>query len=205
MSASKKQKICEDILLTFENEIIGLYASPNKIDQDLFCGICKEPYKDPRVLFCGHIFCRSCFTDIDKCPCCKASIQKTIKRMDKFPPVIHFRDKCDSLMIKCSSEGCPFESERRSMIDHSKVCKQRHIPCEMKRYGCDWNGLFEGLKDHKKECVFSKLKPFIEKTEERMIQMKHQLNQHDERIYSRPEFDENGRSSQSTGQVREEI
>ena len=43
------------------------------------CPVCFEPYKDPRLLKCGHQFCQSCLTDITKyttqghipCPVCR--------------------------------------------------------------------------------------------------------------------------------------
>ena len=69
----------------------------------------------------------------------------------------------------------------------------------MKKHGCDWSGSVTSVENHSKECIFLKLKPFLIQSEQRMIDMKGQLNRHEERIYTRPEF------NQDTDQVTEEI
>jgi len=37
------------------------------------CPVCKDEYKDPRRLSCGHIFCRQCIESCMKktCPYCR--------------------------------------------------------------------------------------------------------------------------------------
>ena len=36
------------------------YAEETKISQHLLCGICGEPYFEPRRAPCSHLFCAAC-------------------------------------------------------------------------------------------------------------------------------------------------
>jgi len=40
---------------------------------DLKCPVCKEVYTDPRILSCGHTFCRPCIGALSEraCPICR--------------------------------------------------------------------------------------------------------------------------------------
>jgi peroxin-10 len=58
---------------------IGASAdSPVETEQQRKCTLCLEPYKDPSVTTCGHVFCWECVMDWVKekpeCPLCRQSI-----------------------------------------------------------------------------------------------------------------------------------
>ena len=44
----KKQRMDEQLYVRYEKEIIGTYDDPDTIDPSLFCGVCREPFIDPR-------------------------------------------------------------------------------------------------------------------------------------------------------------
>ena len=55
----------------------GSHKALQKIQDQVTCGICLEPYKQPRLLKCQHVFCEQCLQDLVRggqslpCPQCR--------------------------------------------------------------------------------------------------------------------------------------
>uniref|UniRef100_A0A4W5NHH5 Tripartite motif containing 35-9 n=1 Tax=Hucho hucho TaxID=62062 RepID=A0A4W5NHH5_9TELE len=138
-------------------------------EEDLSCSVCRDIFKDPVLLSCGHSFCKTCLQDTWKqresqeCPLCKRKCSK-----DWYPPNLSLKSLCEAFSqshidsqkstSKISSALCGLHGETLELEDKQPVClvwqdtrQQNHKP------------LPEAVQDHKVSicsCVFSKMRDF---------------------------------------------
>ncbi|AYV78943.1 MAG: TNF receptor-associated factor 2 [Edafosvirus sp.] len=145
-----EQELCgfeKDDIENFDNSII-----------DCICGICTGVYRDPIILSCGHIFCRSClnkhfnsnkdnYNTNRECTYCKK--QST----GELIPVICLKNYIDRFIIHCSTLKCCWSGKIEEYVKHE-------IECEGKVHYCICGEKIEGnkIKDHNtNECLFRKI------------------------------------------------
>lgn len=79
------------------NGTISSIAENFKVDEDLLeqrtketCAVCLEQIKDPAVTPCGHVFCATCATELDKrninCAMCRSKINGFMRVSDENTP-----------------------------------------------------------------------------------------------------------------------
>ncbi len=88
--------------------------SMNKARENLTCAICIETYRDPKMLNCFHIFCKSCLEaltvnsdNVLLCPACRAptTLQNGVEGLNAAHHINHVLEAHDSLskMLSLSS------------------------------------------------------------------------------------------------------
>ena len=93
------------------------YIDVERIDENLFCQVCKRPYEDPRSFVCRHVFCYDCITkskqgDFVYCFSCPTKIPYQSLELVNYP----LQNMLNKLRIKCSICG---ESQlERGKFDH---------------------------------------------------------------------------------------
>ncbi|KAI3369280.1 hypothetical protein L3Q82_007532 [Scortum barcoo] len=99
-------------------------------EEDFFCPVCKEIFKDPVVLSCSHSFCKDCLQswwrekETQECPVCKRRSSKSQ------PPVsLTLKNLCEAFSLqrkqKASAESealCSLHSEKLKLfcLDHQQ-------------------------------------------------------------------------------------
>ncbi len=54
------------------------YVEP--VNDNLICLVCQIPFQQPKLLFCGHVFCNHCITSwltiyhYNECPMCRQTV-----------------------------------------------------------------------------------------------------------------------------------
>ncbi|XP_036842534.1 nuclear factor 7, ovary [Oncorhynchus mykiss] len=139
-------------------------------EEDLSCPVCRDIFKDPVLVPCGHSLCETCLRETWKqresreCPVCKRKCSK-----DWYPPNLALESLCEAFSqshigsqkstSKISSALCSLHGETLEQEDKQPVClvwqdtrQRNHKP------------LAEAVQDHKEELQTA-LKPFQEKLE----------------------------------------
>ena len=100
------------------------YVDEDAITKDLMCTICLAPIFEPIFHeFCGNIFCRSCVSNMTRCPLCRRTLFCL-----RVPNFLH--NILNNLLVKCNS--CRIEIKRERFFDH--YVKECSVSCP---WGCD--------------------------------------------------------------------
>ncbi|XP_024263182.1 E3 ubiquitin-protein ligase TRIM39 isoform X2 [Oncorhynchus tshawytscha] len=150
-------------------------------EEDLSCPVCRDIFKDPVLVPCGHSFCETCLLETWKqreCPVCRRKCSK-----DWYPPNLSLESLCETFSqshtgsqkstSKISSALCGLHGETLELEDKQPVClvwqdtrQRNHKP------------LAEAVQDHKNQAQnterqikeeFQKLHRFLREEEEASI------------------------------------
>ena len=125
------------------------YVDEEKIDIELKCTICDEPFQLPvNCLECGNTFCQACIRSWTarqtSCPSCR-------KIDSKFGPVVCrvVLNQLNRLIVRCTL--CDQRDIQRSNLkDHqAATCPKQTVNCTDR---CSWQGLREDLAGHLIAC-----------------------------------------------------
>ena len=106
VETGNRQLLPSSLLVQKSYMTISGFSYVGAVNQHLVCVICHEPWTEPRVLPCEHIFCTSCLEALvaeghDARPLCP---------LDRQPSNV-IRLMLDELMVKCDS--CNAEMQRQ--------------------------------------------------------------------------------------------
>ncbi|KAM7421929.1 hypothetical protein PAMA_010148 [Pampus argenteus] len=143
----------------------------SQVEEDLYCSVCQDIYKDPVVLTCSHSFCKECLKNwwrekpTKECPVCK----RRSSRSDP-PRNLALKNLCEAFSLErdqrasSGSESlCSLHSEKLKLfcLNHRQpVC----LVCrDSKRHNNHrFRPIDEAAQDHKEELQKS-LKPLQDK------------------------------------------
>ncbi|XP_070988629.1 zinc-binding protein A33-like isoform X2 [Oncorhynchus clarkii lewisi] len=139
-------------------------------EEDLSCPVCRDIFKDPVLVPCGHSFCEICLRETwkqresRKCPVCKRKCSK-----DWYPPNLALESLCEAFSqshigsqkssSKISSALCSLHGETLEQEDKQPVCLVWQDTRQLNH-----KPLAEAVQDHKEELQTA-LKPLQEKLE----------------------------------------
>ena len=112
----------------------GCYEIPDELLKSLDCPICKERFKNPKIVDCTHVFCRDCLQDLIErdarnfppCPVCRKPINVPEKGVSAYQTQTFYADVIQCLetqakgLFNCRSCG---ETISRDHSDRCKNCK----------------------------------------------------------------------------------
>ena len=103
-------------------------ATAKQLDDVTECSVCKEMYTDPRLLPCGHTFCRRCIDGLSKpaCPVCRKQFTLSNNGAGDLSPDYTINRL---LQLKESSSGCDICSGGN---DGMKVATVHCVDCQQK-------------------------------------------------------------------------
>ena len=112
-----RQLLPSSLLVQKSYMTISGFSYVGAVNQHLVCVICHEPWTEPRVLPCEHIFCTSCLEALvaeghdarPLCPLDRKPVPSNIRDLPQPSNVI--RLMLDELMVKCDS--CNAEMQRQ--------------------------------------------------------------------------------------------
>ncbi|XP_037626008.1 nuclear factor 7, ovary-like [Sebastes umbrosus] len=139
----------------------------SRLEEDLYCPVCQEIFRDPVVLSCSHSFCKDCLQGwwsdrpAHECPVCK-------RRSSKDPPIsFTLKNLCESFLrerAQSASEAlCSLHSEKLKLfcLDHQQpvcvVCRDSE-----KHTNHRFRPIDEAARQHKK-ALQETLKPLKRK------------------------------------------
>ncbi|XP_011407495.2 PREDICTED: E3 ubiquitin-protein ligase TRIM71-like [Amphimedon queenslandica] len=107
------------------DELLGSSLITSSLKGMLECSVCLNKYKDPRILPCHHVFCKTCIDGLKvqenglKCPTCSstcremASLDGIMNR--SFPPAFHINNLLDLRLDEQEQEvldlSCPVDKK----------------------------------------------------------------------------------------------
>ena len=170
--------------------------------QNLECAICTSlVMTDPHTIRggCSHSFCRTCLVTClrrkSECPKCKhaatsaegAAESLVLRNTDMLGIAEEQKVHCPGGVKQLPGggtndwvldpQGCQeqFAKDSAELAQHLAVCP--HVPtgCSMSEHGCGWRGRRDGVTGHETECVYAKLRPFMEATKQELTTTKQQL------------------------------
>ncbi|KAM6947420.1 zinc-binding protein A33-like [Lycodopsis pacificus] len=141
----------------------------SRSEEDLYCPVCREVFRDPVVLSCSHSFCKDCLKSwwrekpTQDCPVCK---RRRSSKSD--PPVsLVIKNLCESFLLerdqRASEPLCSLHSEKLKLfcLDHQQpVC----LVCSVSEKHSDhrFRPIDEAAPQHKKNLQET-LEPLKEK------------------------------------------
>ncbi|XP_074533778.1 nuclear factor 7, ovary-like [Halichoeres trimaculatus] len=140
----------------------------SRSEEDLYCPVCHEVFRDPVVLSCSHSFCKDCLQTwwrqrpARECPVCKRRSSK------EHPPLnLALKNLCESFILqrgqRPSEDLCSLHSEKLKLfcLDHQQpvcvVCRDSEKHSEHRFRPVD-----EAAQQHKKKLLKT-LEPLKEK------------------------------------------
>ncbi|PFX28661.1 TNF receptor-associated factor 3-like [Stylophora pistillata] len=106
----------------------------NPVNEDMQCGICHLPMKEPMITRCGHHFCQECIKEHLQreephgfCPVDREAV-------DQYKDIFPNKDKerkILALAVRCGNEGCQWADELRLKEIHLGDCPFKVIPCPL--------------------------------------------------------------------------
>ncbi|XP_029899971.1 nuclear factor 7, ovary-like [Myripristis murdjan] len=145
----------------------------SRSEEDLYCPVCQDIFKDPVVLSCSHSFCKAClqrwWTEklINVCPVCKRRSSKSDP-----PRNLALKNLCEAFSLQRDQRAsagsellCSLHSEKLRLfcLDHQQpVC----VVCRDSKKHTDhrFRPIDEAAQDHREELQKS-LEPLQEKLE----------------------------------------
>ena len=129
-----------------------------ELEREIICAICQEHYKEPKLLPCGHYFCKECILKLvfqvgaDKpfsCPECREGVllHKSVDELQTAFFINRIKANISTL------EGAYSEGE---VVKH-KTCKDHREPLTVHCFDCDSliciHCLIEGHREHQVQCT----------------------------------------------------
>lgn len=117
---------------------MAVSAPLRSLEEEVTCSICLDYLRDPVTIDCGHVFCRSCTSDIRPisgnrpvCPLCKKPFKK-----EKIRPVWQLASLVENIeRMKVDSGRQPGEPAREPQ--DVRLCERHH---EKLHYYCEDDG-----------------------------------------------------------------
>ncbi|CAF4559677.1 unnamed protein product [Rotaria socialis] len=139
------------------------YTDRKSIDPHLICELCNNPFIDPIVTECDHIYCRACITKyMENGSCCPAQSCSQLLSNDNSTlnrPSRIILSMLDDINVQCELCG-EINLYRRNFDEHIKEnCSEYRIDCPGKALGCIWFEPRNQYNEHIKACLFEKLRP----------------------------------------------
>ena len=120
-----------------------------KIQDQVTCGICLEPYKQPRLLKCFHVFCEQCLKDLVKregqslpCPQCRQDTPLPVGGVPDLQGAFYIHSLFDIKGALSSTSCCTTHPEKEAEF-YCKQCDQ--LICS--------HCLVSGHRDHQYDLV----------------------------------------------------
>lgn len=142
------------------------YMDENKIDDELKCTICTQPFTKPVSLSCQHTFCCECIeiwlNEHHSCPTCRQS-PLLINEDEKYSPInTHIvNNQLDRLLVRCNQ--CYEENiQRGNYRDHEEKCEKKFVSCLSSDIECPWKGSRDERELHLTLCPFQQIRPIID-------------------------------------------
>ncbi|KAL0224845.1 hypothetical protein RCL1_002757 [Eukaryota sp. TZLM3-RCL] len=89
--------------------------------KNLVCKVCLEVLIEPsEALCCSNLFCRSCISPLQCCPCCRSCGLTFVKNV----PITRL---VNDLPVKC--KHCSSSTTIGEFVDHFKTCIRRPLRC----------------------------------------------------------------------------
>lgn len=130
----------------------NIFVTP--IDRNLLCGICKEVFKKPLAMHCGHTYCEECLEKwfdsarrMEKtCPVCRRDV-----RLSDIAPVLALRGFIEGLSVECENavNGCKMVLKLGDLENHLKNCGYTLVECS----GCDEMFSQNEIHEHRNKCA----------------------------------------------------
>ncbi|KAI9478632.1 MAG: hypothetical protein EXX96DRAFT_483040 [Benjaminiella poitrasii] len=127
----------------------------NKVNDNLICCICQNPFIDPVISRCGHTFCKYCISQAleasQVCP-----IDRTPLTKNEFEPAAKIIcNMVNELQVYCPhhEQGCPHIGQRQFILSHvMNDCEYTITPCELEE--CKELLLKKDIQTHAKSCNY---------------------------------------------------
>ncbi|CAB1420804.1 unnamed protein product [Pleuronectes platessa] len=110
----------------------------SRLEDDLYCAVCHDVFRDPVILSCSHSFCKGCVDnwwkdkEVKECPLCKSRSSKR-----KPPCNLVLKNLCEAFLLERDQSSspalCSLHSEKLRLfcLDHQQpvclVCKESEI------------------------------------------------------------------------------
>ena len=132
------------------------YVDISKINQDLICSVCEQPFVNPyTILSCGHTFCETCFTvqEIDES-------ELVLQNINISKPIVPLNNSFISDIIIFSCLICKnfFTSNHLFRNFFVSSCLEK-FPIKCQYDSCIFNGNFEEVKKHEEICFYNNIDP----------------------------------------------
>lgn len=92
-----------------------------KVSKHLFCAICDEIFWKPKVITCGHVFCKHCIEQWGKiektCPVCRRRFD--LKVANNHLLAAHM---VGEVKVLCNFEGCSWSGQMDDLTRHLQIC-----------------------------------------------------------------------------------
>ncbi|UJR17592.1 hypothetical protein I4U23_004488 [Adineta vaga] len=137
------------------------YVNEASISSELICTICQDPFTDPRIAECEHVFCNLCITDWmqkgnNSCPIDRTPISK-LTHLNR-----PFRNLLNDLEVKCRMCG-QTRLKRSDFDNHVKnVCPNTGVVCLAADIKCQWVGSRQELNNHMQTCDYQRMRPVLD-------------------------------------------
>jgi hypothetical protein len=142
------------------------YMDEAKINGELKCAICQEPFQNPVHLSCEHAFCKQCIEAWLKfhtsCPTCRQSRRHHNTQTPLFSPVRTriVINQLDQLLVRCK-QCQQIDIQRGNFLDHQSKCTKMVVPCLSADIRCPWTGPRDEQAQHLITCYFHQLRPVL--------------------------------------------
>jgi hypothetical protein len=131
------------------------YENESLIDSKLICAICLNPFNEPKLTSCEHIFCHYCikmwFEKNCSCPICRRMLtKKHLKSVTNQ----HILNKLDQLEVQCIL--CQQMGIKRIDFDYhiDNKCPKVIVSCSAAGINCLWRGPRADLYSHRTICFY---------------------------------------------------
>ncbi|KAJ3399851.1 hypothetical protein HDV05_001483, partial [Chytridiales sp. JEL 0842] len=135
---------------------------------------CPRFYDDPLISRdCFHSFCAECiFKSLETeshCPLCRSWL-----RRDDLILNIALKNVAQELMVYCPyrKAGCTMVLSRDGLKSHSTQCPYLPSTCPNSGMGCGFKGSGVAVQKHIDECIFVKLKGYIEMNDQQISELR---------------------------------
>ncbi|CAF1360189.1 unnamed protein product [Rotaria magnacalcarata] len=157
------------------------YINEDEIDDELKCGICKQPFESPVSLrICNHTFCKVCIkiwlSQNQTCPICRHVARHHFgpdNQSHEKSPYVPINTKIvlnqlDRLLVRCLL--CQeINIQRCHWKNHEKRCSRRIVTCPSVDIQCPWKGPRDKLSIHLNHCTYQQMRPLIDEVKNELI------------------------------------
>ncbi|CAF1143192.1 unnamed protein product [Adineta steineri] len=130
------------------------YENELSIDPKLLCAICLNPFTEPKITSCEHIFCDYCiklwYKSKTTCPLCRQPTKKKHLKSVKNSTMLNTLNRLHVQCLLCEQTGI----ERKDFDDHiDNECLKVIVSCSNRDTKCLWRGKREDLARHRMTCL----------------------------------------------------
>ena len=101
-------------------------ATSGRLCDKTECSICMEVYTDPRVLPCGHTFCRQCIGAFGElaCPLCRKAFRLPANGVGDLPKNFALLNILETKELPCGCEACSSDVAKAATV-YCVECEQK--------------------------------------------------------------------------------